>query len=370
MIENLVGYPLKLRPTLVPKVWGGRRLEQIYGHKQPGRDPIGEAWVAWDGLTVTNGHWAGATVAELTARAPALVFERTPTTPAEAAFPLLAKFLDARENLSIQVHPDDKYARQREGQPYGKCEMWYVLEAQPGAAVIQGVTRGLSREQLTASARDGSIADFLDIVPVKPGDVLINLPGTIHALCAGVVIYELQQSCDVTYRLYDWGRGGASGRALHLDQSADVAWLEPMTQHLLDPVVSFDGPYRASFLAACRYFAAELLELPADFRLRREANQLRILTAIEGRVGISHSGTRGGPLVLRPGESALIPRGLAKYSARAIDGPCRFVDGYVPDLARDVVRPLLAAAVPADRIVRLGGEPERSDLRAVVEAAL
>jgi mannose-6-phosphate isomerase len=353
-------YPMKLRSISLPKVWGGRRLEHVLGRRLPGDGPIGEVWTAWDGLRIANGAVAGKKLATLIEHSSNLVANPGTVSGNADPFPLLVKFLEARENLSVQVHPDDSYARAHEGQPFGKCEAWYVLAADPGATVIQGVKRPITKHELLDAARDSRILDLLEEVPVRAGDVLINTPGTIHALSAGVVIYELQQSCDLTYRLYDWARGGSTPRALHLPQASDVADLSPLSRHRVEPIVADREGYRKSYLCACRYFAAELLEIDPETRVRRGASQFRIVTVIAGRCLINHPTLVSGGLLLRPGESALIPSQLGEYRLKTAWSSCKLVESYVPDLDVDVV----------GQILQLGGDSLRSDLRPYVRGPI
>lgn len=226
-------YPLLLNAALHTKVWGGRRLATLLHKSLPGDEPYGESWELHDTATVANGALAGRSLGDLLAEyGHDLVGARN--NPADG-FPLLAKFLDAAEWLSIQVHPDDEQARQLEGEPRGKSEAWIILYADPGAQLVIGVQPGTTRDGLANAIRSSRLEQLLVRAPVKPGDIM-NIPaGTIHALGPGLVIYEIQQSSDTTYRLYDWGRMGLDGkpRALHIDKGVQVANLDklPTIEH-------------------------------------------------------------------------------------------------------------------------------------------
>jgi len=214
---------LRLKPRLVPRVWGGRCLAERFGAQSS--EPIGEAWMIYDENEVLEGSFAGRRLREV-------LPDLGPRFLGEKAFqsyglelPLLVKLLDTRAWLSVQVHPDDAYAHTVEAHTgfHGKNEAWVILDADPGARIIYGVKRPVSRDELKVAAEDGSILELLNFVPVKPGDVIYVPAGIIHALGPGIFLYEIQQRSDFTYRLFDYGRG----RQLHLQKALDVARLEP-----------------------------------------------------------------------------------------------------------------------------------------------
>lgn len=205
-------------------------------------EPIGEAWMVFDENRVASGPYAGRVLAEVLPELGEAFLGRAVVERYGPRLPLMVKFLDTADWLSVQVHPDDAYARAHEAQTgwLGKAEAWVVLEAEPGAQVIYGVKRPVTREELRAAAQDGTILKLLNFVPVQQGDVIYVPPGTIHALGPGLLVYEVSQRSDLTYRLYDYGRG----RELHLDRALDVARLEPPTAEM------------------CRMQAGPLLETP------------------------------------------------------------------------------------------------------------
>ena len=214
-------YPLVLEPLQREAIWGGAALARTYGKTGSAEKRIGESWECWDGNRVANGDRRGATLADLRAG-----YGRVLTGGADPArpFPLLTKFIDAREALSVQVHPDDAYAARVEGQPSGKTECWYVLQADPDASIVLGWTRDTSRGEYLERVADGSLGELLRHVPVRAGDVFHLPAGTMHAIGAGIVLFETQQTSDLTYRIFDYNRAGPDGkpRELHVAKAADV----------------------------------------------------------------------------------------------------------------------------------------------------
>lgn len=232
-------YPLILEPILKEKVWGGRRLEKL--NKQITRgSPIGESWeladlpaTSVDGggggdarSVIANGEMRGLTLTDaIVAMGPNLMgtLRNWPTT---GGFPLLCKYLDARENLSVQVHPSPAYAKRRP-EAHLKTECWFVVEAEPGAVIYKGVRQGVTRESFARGLTDGSIVDDLIAVPAEPGDFHLLPSGTVHALGGGVLVAEVQTPSDTTFRVYDWGR---TGRTLHIEQALECIQFGPPAQ--------------------------------------------------------------------------------------------------------------------------------------------
>ncbi|MHC5019979.1 MAG: type I phosphomannose isomerase catalytic subunit, partial [Planctomycetota bacterium] len=205
--------PFRLREIYKAKNWGGRRLESVAGKTLPPGEPVGESWevsdVGDDVSVVQGGAWDGRTLRAIAAEETAALYGRGRLAPER--FPLLVKFLDAVLPLSIQVHPDDGTALQL-GAPSGKTEAWVVLDAEPDAQLYRGLKPEITRDALAALVAEGRVADALHAIPAAPGDAVFVPPGTVHAIGGGIVLYEIQQAADVTYRLDDWGRVGTDGR--------------------------------------------------------------------------------------------------------------------------------------------------------------
>lgn len=351
--ENESLYPLKLTGQPVEKVWGGAEIARRYRADLSVDQPIGELWVVWGELAVENGALRDRKLDDLARELPVPLLGRRVAARGYPAFPLLAKILDAQETLSVQVHPDDAYANEHEGEPFGKAEVWYILDAEPGATLIHGIKEPLTRTQVARAIAAGTFQEKLAQVPVAPGDVIYNPPGTIHATGAGILLYELQQSSDLTYRFYDWDRNDPN-RPLHIEKSLDVADLAPYLQHKIRPVEIQEAGATRIYLCACRYFAAELLAVGSSICEQPAGECFHILIALEGAGHVAD-------IPLACGESLLIPAAVPEYEIRA-DESLTAIKGYVPDLRADILAPLRERGIPDEAIVQLGGLPRHSDL--------
>lgn len=361
--------PVKFRALLKEKVWGGHRIAAMFHRDTLADRPIGEAWVVWEGLRIEDGALRGWTLADLVRADPLAILGSRPTAgralaaSGSPAFPLLVKILDARDTLSVQVHPPDSYAQEHEGEPFGKAEVWYVLDAEPGARLIHGVKEPLTRARAEQAIETGTLNEVLDYIEVFAGDVILNLPGTVHALGDGILLYELQQSSDLTYRLYDWDRRDPS-RPLHIEKSLDVARLEPFAKHKIKPVELAERGGSRVFLCACNYFAAELLTIQSQFRERPLGICFHLLTVLKGKGLLRAAGPAAKEIELNRYESLLVPAALDEYQLQAAaDGePLVVIKSYVPDLVEDVVRPLRDRGVSNEAILQLGGDPIHSGM--------
>ena len=351
-------YPLKFKSLPKEKVWGGTRIAARFDRGIPAGRLIGEVWLVWDQLLVSNGAFQGQTLAELVRSYPVSLLGSQAVLDQDPAFPLLIKILDANDTLSVQVHPDDRYAREHEGEPFGKAEVWVILDADPEARLIHGVKRPLTRAAARRAIEAGSLEDELDYVDVSPGDVIMVAPGTIHALGGGILLYELQQSSDLTYRLYDWDRRDP-GRPLHIDKSLDVARLDPFTTHKITPVEIPEAGGTRAILCACERFAADLLRVRSSITEHTAGVSFHALTALEGE-GLVRYGALGVSQVrLHPGESVLIPASMREYEIHAGSDaePFKVVKAYVPHSLEDIASSLRSSGVSDEAILQLGGEP-------------
>jgi mannose-6-phosphate isomerase len=293
-------------PIYQERVWGGRALETALGRTLPAARPIGESWEIVDRpeaqSRVRGGAWAGATLRELLDQHGAEVMG--PAWPGGARFPLLVKWLDCRERLSLQVHPPSAVAAALRGEP--KTENWYVARAEPGARLIVGLKPGAAPGSFERALADGTAEDWVQAVPVAPGDSILVRSGQVHAIDAGNLILEIQQNSDTTYRLFDWGRTGLDGRPrqLHVAESLrSILWQEPAPQVVRAAAES-------GSLATCPEFSIRRVVLrPGEALAFQAGQQPRLLGVIEGEL-------RGAADHLGPGDNALVPYAVdAAFSA-------------------------------------------------------
>ena len=300
-----------------------------------------------------NGRLAGRTLAQVTQEyGAALVGTRT-IERYGLDFPLLAKFIDADAPLSIQVHPDDTYAHQNESATgfHGKTEAWYILDADPGASVIYGLAHASSRGELKTAIQDHTVEALFQRVPVQAGDVVFVPAGTMHAIDAGTMLFEIQQKSDLTYRVYDYGRRDAKTgqpRELHVDKALDVTDFDPPARTTIPPL---DLSASRQLLIACELFALEGWTIDTAQTYATDPGTFEILTVIEGGISVRSSGDE---LLLRRGDSVVLPAALGDYTLLPdphTDGErARILRAYVPDLERDIVDPLRNRGVSMDQI--------------------
>jgi mannose-6-phosphate isomerase len=295
-------YPLLLSPSLHVKVWGGRRLESELGKHLTEDAPYGEAWELHDSSIVANGALAGKSLRDLIESYGAEVLGEA-YDPSEG-LPLLIKLLDASDWLSVQVHPNDEQARELEGDPRGKTEAWIILATDPNAQLVIGVKEGSSREAMAKAIVNGSLEDMLVYAKVKPGDVLYMPANTIHAIGPGILLYEVQQSSDVTYRLYDWNRMGLDGkpREMHIEKGVKVSNVEAL------PTVSHP---EGELMVDGDYFQTKRHVINNDSLHLMTAGTFHAITCIDGVIHLLHPIEN---LMLIKGQTALIPASLGDYT--------------------------------------------------------
>ena len=274
--------PLRQAFSLTPEyrdyVWGGNRLK-------PGHSPVAEAWIVYEQDQIASGPLAGRTLAEVaTAYAEALLgwraVQRTGTR-----FPLLIKLLDCAQWLSLQVHPNDEQAVRLEGAgQFGKTEAWHILDAQPDAQILCGLRPGVTRETLAQAVRTGTLLDWMQRLSIQAGDTILISPGMIHAIGPGILLYEVQQTSDITYRVFDWNRPATQGRKLHIEQSLAVADISARGQVRPQPQLG-DGDQRE--LVTCPYFTLQLLAGQSNsIALDTGGESFHALTLVEGRAQV------------------------------------------------------------------------------------
>jgi mannose-6-phosphate isomerase len=313
-VSVLEALPLEAR--LTPAIWGGHVLRDRFGKPGDRTEKIGEAWECWDDDRIASGTYAGRTLGDVRRELGAALLG--PLDPARA-FPLLTKFIDANRALSVQVHPDDAYARRVEHEPNGKTECWHVLDAQPGASIVLGWSRDTSREEYLERVAAGTLDELLRTVPVHAGDSFYLPAGTLHAIGAGIVIFETQQTSDLTYRIYDYGRLDDSGkpRELHVAKAADV--LDYRASHaaaLRRLTYELDGLRRTTLVAGSS-FTVERVEVGPERRgLDLEGMPLAV-TTLDRAVELE---ARGAVTLLAPYRTAVVPAALETVMLRAPGG--------------------------------------------------
>lgn len=294
--------PLVLVPKLAPAIWGGDALVRTYGKTGDPSTPLGESWECWDEDPVAAGAFAGHTLGALRSELGADLMGAL--DPAQR-FPVLTKIIDAREALSVQVHPDDAYAQRVEHQPVGKTEGWYILAAAPGAELVLGWTRDTDRAEFECRVAEGTLGEILRRVRVQAGDAFFLPAGTLHAIGAGIQLFEAQQASDLTYRIFDWNRVGSDGRPreLHAAKAADVLDFRATFPDAVRPLAFADGDARHTVLLAGRRFTLERLDLAGPATLPAE-NRPPAITAMDAPLRLEAGGAS---TALRAWETAVVP---------------------------------------------------------------
>lgn len=313
-MKNIPLYPLILKPIFKEKPWGGRRLETLLGKDLPPDVPIGESWELTmrrdEKNIIVNGPLAGKTLFEMGNERGDELFGISSVT--ENRFPLLIKFIDAQDTLSVQVHPDDRYVSLHENtNDSGKTEMWYILHAERESRIIFGLKEGIAREEIRKALKDKPLKDCFNEIPVKEGDAFFIPAGTVHAIGRGIVLAEIQQNSDITYRLYDWDRVDSQGRPrdLHVEKALDVINFAFTDTVKIEGTAVLEGKNRKTLLIECPHFAVELLEINQE-TAEKTFNSFSIISMLEGRLNIQWG---GGKVNVTKGETVFLPACLSDY---------------------------------------------------------
>lgn len=311
-------YPLTFQPVLKDYIWGGRNLAKKLGRPLP-EGNIAESWeIAGhpDGMTkVINGRYAGYLLTELHQQLGLnLIGSNNQWAQERGKFPLLIKILDANRPLSVQVHPEDEYALTHEGNELGKTEMWVVLEAKPNASIILGVTKGTTPESFRQAITDGRLEPFLHHIPVQTGDVVCVPAGSLHAIMDGLLIAEIQQNSNTTYRVYDWNRlQKGQPRPLHIDRAMDVINFDQVEPQLVTPtkIQEKNGVTRL-LLCQNKYFVTEQVILKAGSTYQEECDgtTLEIWGVIDGKAIINE-------IALTAVQFSLLPAAMGPFQIRS-----------------------------------------------------
>jgi mannose-6-phosphate isomerase len=320
-LVNMNPYPLLLDPAYKDYIWGGSRIPALFNRPLP-PGVYAESWELSDraegASRIANGPLAGRPLADAVARWGRLLLG---TRPADGTrFPLLVKLIDAKERLSIQVHPDDATAARGLGE--AKTEAWHVLAAGPGAQVFAGFKPGVDAARFDQALKQRKLETCLQAIPVTVGDTIFIPGGRVHAICEGLLLLEVQQNSNTTYRVYDWGRVGKDGkpRELHLEQALKVIrWQDDAPVTTVPRLVWAGGGTTVTELVTSSYFRLERLELAAPFATAHDGASFHALFANDGPVELTPAG--GEPLAIPHGCTCLVPAALNRYTLGAVKTP-------------------------------------------------
>lgn len=295
--------PFRLTAQYRERVWGGQKLKQA-------NPPIGEAWIIYEEDVVADGPYAGQTLAQVVAATGEDLLGKRVKAQTGDRFPLLIKFLDCADWLSLQVHPNDEQAEKLEGPGhFGKTEAWHIIEADPGAKLISGLKPGTTNEALAQSIPNGTILDHVKYLDMHIGDSIFIRAGTVHALGPGLLLYEVQQTSDITYRVFDWNRPQTPARQLHIEKSLAVSNPQMEGQAIPLPALN-DGDCKT--ILACEYFTLDVLNAYAQpIQLDTRGETFHALTMIEGEAQVAGNGWQQ---TLGRFESLIVPASCGAYS--------------------------------------------------------
>lgn len=305
-------YPIKLTPSFKDYLWGGTRLRDDFG-KDCDYDKVAESWELSchkDGASVVaNGEHTGKTLAQYIETEGKAVLG----TNCERfeQFPILIKLIDAKDNLSVQVHPNNEYAQRVEGE-YGKTEMWYIVDCDEGAELLYGFKKEVSKDEFAARIKDNTLLEITQSVPVKKGDVFFIEAGTLHAIGKGILIAEIQQNSNTTYRIYDYGRVGADGkpRELHIDKAVEVTNLCPAKPYPVTEAFEENGAVKR-LLSKCEYFTVYSVDVSEKASFNADKTSFHNILILDGNAVLSCGGTS---LALKKGDSVFVPAGCGDYT--------------------------------------------------------
>jgi len=313
-------YPLKFENLYYDKIWGGRDLEQFRDNLPDG--DIGESWdVAChkNGTSiVTNGEFKGKRLDDLIKEKGS---ELIGTKISQDWFPLLIKLINAKDKLSVQVHPNDEYAKRVEGE-MGKTEVWYVVEAFEGANLIVGTKGNCTKDQLKKALETGKLDKYMNKIPVKKGEVYLVRSGMIHAIGEGVIVAEIQQNSDTTYRVYDYNRG----REIHVKKALDVIDLNLHGKKREGIKVRKDG-YEKTYLCLGKDFSLEMYDIENEFTEISDKGRFYVFTCVDGKGQLFYGENNMESEIINYGDSVLIPAATGSYTFK---GNMKLLKSYVP----------------------------------------
>ncbi|HHX57462.1 MAG TPA: class I mannose-6-phosphate isomerase [Clostridiales bacterium] len=305
---------LKLIPEFKDYIWGGTKLRDEY-NKKCDYKKIAESWELSchkDGNSVIeNGEYSGFSLTEYIQKVGNAVLGSA--CDKFESFPILIKLIDAKDNLSVQVHPDNDYALRVEGE-YGKTEMWYIVDCDEGASLLYGFNENITKDEFKKHIENNSLLEVANSVNVKKGDVFFIEAGTLHAIGKGILIAEIQQNSNTTYRIYDYGRVGNDGkpRELHIDKAVEVTDLCPAKEYPEQPVEKYDG-YNMKLLSSCEYFSVYNIELKSKALLNADKISFNSMLILDGEGTLNGLAENSNSISFKKGDSIFIPAEFGEY---------------------------------------------------------
>ena len=330
-------YPLLFEPNLHSVVWGGNQLRPYKG-LEPSDEPIGESWevsaVPSSTSIISNGIYKGKDLISVINEQSEAILGKKVNEKYDGKLPLLVKFIDAKRDLSIQVHPNDEMAMREHGK-MGKTEMWYVIKADEGAHLYAGFKEEITPQEYQQRIADESITEVLADHQVKTGDVFYLPAGRVHAICGGILLAEVQQSSDVTYRIYDYNRLGLDGKPRELHTELAAKALDYHVEEEYRTAYS-ESPNKAIQIIDTPYFDVRVLEISKSFhRNMKKYDSFIITMCIEGDCKI-HVRSTGEETLLKQGNSTLIPAAIADYDIIPQQGTTRILDAFIDNMDRSL----------------------------------
>jgi mannose-6-phosphate isomerase len=323
--------PLRIEPTFSPRLWGARSLAPLYPEKSNLAEPLGEAWLTDVDCRIASAPFEGKTLGEAWREMPAAW--RGTRLDSCTDFPLLVKFIFPKEKLSVQVHPDDNYAQahERAAGGRGKTEMWHVVSAEPAAQLLLGLKPGSDKDKFLAALASRTVENLFLSHSVHAGETFFVPAGMPHTIGANMIVCEVQEYSDLTYRMYDYDRVDAHGqpRELHLEKALQVTQFAGSRGGKVPPLPLSAGPMRKILLCACPYFATERWEFQATVQTETIADQFELFVVLEGTGSIHW---QGAPLSYCRGQCWFVPASLGRFSLQP-EQSTSVIRTYVPDLA-------------------------------------
>lgn len=328
----IILYPLKFEPIYKRKIWGGRNLSDNFNRSLPS-GLIGESWEISarknEESRVINGRFKGETLTDIIKKEKVNILGLNTKEDYFSNFPLLIKILDANTKLSVQVHPNDKYASKFEGKSeLGKTEMWYIIDAKQNSKIIYGIKDNVNKKDFKNYIKNGKIKEKLKEINVEPGDVIYIPSGTVHAIGEDILVAEIQQNSDTTYRVYDWDRLDENGntRKLNIKSALEVINFNNKCNAKAKGLKIKKNGYIKNICVACPYFITEILDISKKYKGNTKFKRFYIYMAIEGEAKLKYSNDE---INIYAGETILLPADIGVYE---IIGNCKLIKTYIRDI--------------------------------------